>query len=164
MSVALSSHNKPLTWQIGSGCSDTFRSLRSAITAVIRHKDHSIVLGWRRELRDRLAEVVTEASDPNWDGYDALPLSDLSICTARYIIGLLPETTPLPDIVPSINGEIAFEWDRGPSHIFSIKTHRGLLVYAGLLGRDRKYHGQEPLGDELSKSITTVLATFFSKA
>lgn len=163
MSLAIASP-KPMNWQVGQGRSETFRSLRSSIKDFLRHNDQSIVLGWRQELRDRLAQIIIEASEPNWDGYGANCLSESSIWAARYLIDLLPETSALPDIVPCVDGEICFEWDRGLDCIFSIKTYHGLIVYAGILGKDRKYHGQEPMGDELPFSIRTVLATHFPKA
>lgn len=163
MSLAIASP-KPMSWQIGQGQSETFRSLRSNIRAILHHNDQSIVLGWRQELRDRLAQIVIEAAESNWDGYGANCLSESSIWSAHYLIDLFPETSPLPDIVPCVDGEISFEWDRGLDHIFSIKTYHGLIVYAGILGKDRKYHGQEPMGDELPLSIRTTLATYFSKA
>jgi hypothetical protein len=154
---------KPMNWQLWQGHSATFQSLRSRIKDVLHHNDQSIVLGWRQELRDRLAEIVIEAAESNWDGYGASCLSESSIWTARYLIDLLPETSPLPDLVPCVDGEISFEWDRGLDHIFSIKTYRGLIVYAGILGRDRQFHGQEPMGDELPLTIRTTLATYFPK-
>lgn len=154
----------PYMTEVGPGCSEAFRTLQNAISDFRKHAEQSIVLGWRQELRDRLANILLETSERGWDGYDADPTSDLAIATAHYIIGLLPETQPLPDIVPTPNGEIAFEWDRGRHYLFTITTNQGLLSYAGILGPGRKRYGQEPLGDELPASIATTLESIFSKA
>ena len=97
-----------------------------------------------------------------WDGYDAQPIAERAVDIARYLIDLMPETMPYPEIVPSPNGEIAFEWDRGENYLFSIRTHGGLLVYAGIFGADRKQYGQEPIDQGLPQSIATILATYFS--
>jgi hypothetical protein len=126
--------------------------------------EQSIILGWRQALRDQLADVFQEASVRGWDGYDAEPIKQSAVDTAQYLIAVMPETIPHPDVVPSPNGEIAFEWDRSKNYVFSIRTHGRLLVYAGIFGTDRKQYGQEPIGQEFPRSISTILATYFSEA
>jgi hypothetical protein len=138
--------------------------IRSDIKEIRKHADQSIVLGWRQALRDQLADVCHEASVQGWDGYNAEPLTGLAFNAAHRLIDLLPEMMIHPEVVPSPNGEIAFEWDRGVNGLFSIRTHGRLLVYAGLFGTDRKQYGQEPFSDELPRSIATILATYFSEA
>ena len=131
---------------------------------ILSHSEQSIIGDWRQALRDQLADVCQESSVRGWDGYDAEPITKLAVDTVRNLIDLMPETMPRPDIVPSPNGEIAFEWDRGKDYLFSIRTHGGLLVYAGLFGSDRKQYGQEPIDQELPQPISTILATYFSRA
>jgi len=152
-----------LSWQLSPGRSETFRRLQAAVRKILHDQDKSIVLGWRQELRNRLAEIIDEAREENWDGYGAARLSDVAVSAAHYFIDLLPKTEPLPTVIPSPNGEIAFEWDIGTSGVFTVMTHKGMIVYAGLLGPDRKQHGQEPLGDELPRSIRTILETYFAR-
>lgn len=153
----------PYMTEVGPGCSETFRTVQHALSDFRKHAEQSIVLGWRQELRDRLADILHETSERGWDGYDARPISDLAIVMARHLIDLLPETQPLPEIVPASDGEIAFEWDRGRHYLFTINTNQGLLIYAGILGPGRKQYGQEPLGDELPASIAPILESIFSK-
>jgi hypothetical protein len=153
----------PTLADFGPGCSETFYILRSAIFDFRKHRDESIVLGWRQELRNRLVDLIQEASEPAWDGYHAEPVTDLAIATAHYLISLLPETMPLPDVVPTPDGEIAFEWDHSSNYFFTVTTNQGLLIYAGILGPDRKQYGQEPLNDELPGSIAKILGSYFSK-
>jgi hypothetical protein len=163
MSTALASTTfYPL--QIGECFNTASDKLRSVIKDIRWHADQSIVLGWRQALRDQLADACHEASVQGWDGYNAEPLNGLAIDAAHHLIDLLPETIPRPEVVPSPIGEIAFEWDRGVNYLFSIRTHGGLLVYAGLFGSDRKQYGQEPFGDEIPRSISTILAKYFSEA
>lgn len=131
---------------------------------ILSPEERASTLGWQQALRDQLADVCQEASVHGWDGYDAEPIKNTAVDTARYLIDLMPETIPLPDIVPSPNGEIAFEWHRGKNYVFSIRTHARLLVYAGLFGTDRKQYGQEPIGQEFPRSISTILAAYFSEA
>jgi hypothetical protein len=147
---------KKSTWLVGTA------STVSKQISLQSHAEQSVALGWRQTLRDQLADVHQEASVRGWDGYDAEPITKLALDTARNLIDLMPETMPCPDIVPSPNGEIAFEWDRGNDYLFSIRTHGRLLVYAGLFGADRKQYGQEPIDQELPRPISTILATYFS--
>ena len=163
MSIALVSA-PPLVLSFGSGCSEIYHVLQAQLRNAQRHSEQSYVLGWREELRNQLVESVREGSIEGWDGYGAKSVTPLAIATAEHIINLLPETSLPPDIVPTPSGEIAFEWHCGNDYLFSLVTHQGLLIYAGLLGPERKQHGQEPLGDTLPQTIETILETYFSKS
>ena len=162
MSIALTS-SITYPWRVIGVLSQTGDTLKEAIQDSRSHADRSIVLGWRQELRDHLAEVICEAFAPGWDGYDATPLTYRAILDALHMIDLLPETISPPDIIPTPSGEIVFEWDRRENYIFSITVHNGSLVYAGLIGPGRQRSGQEPLGDELPHVVTEILAAHFPK-
>ena len=69
----------------------------------------------------------------------------------------LPTTTPVPDVVPEPDGEIAFEWDYGPWRILSVSVGpTGLLSYAALYGRTSKAHGTEKFIDRLPGAIAVL--------
>lgn len=154
----------PFGLQAPYGCSEASKKIRIELRQILDHAEQSIVLGWRKELRNRLAEIIPEISERGWDGYAAEPVSTLAILTIDYLIDLLPETAPLPDIVPSTNGEIALEWDRDDEYHFSIRTHKGTLLYAGLFGSESKRHGQERLIDEIPQPIAAILSKYFSRS
>jgi len=71
----------------------------------------------------------------------------------------LPTTAPIPDVVPEPDGEVAFEWDRGPWCVFSVSVGSdGTLSYAGLYGRRTKAHGTELFVDAVPKAVMDGLA------
>lgn len=47
---------------------------------------------------------------PNWDGYDAQPVTKETVQAARRLLGLIPRDFPDPDIAPGSDGGIGFEW------------------------------------------------------
>ncbi len=145
------------------GFGETSNKLDEMFEDFFEHRDQSLFLGWRRELKNSVAEVTQEASEHGWDGYDAEPVTDLAYLTARRFIDLLAESALLPDVVPAPDGEIAFEWDHSSNCFFTVTTNQGLLVYAGIFGHDRKQYGQEPLGVELPQTIAKILGSYFPK-
>ncbi len=148
--------------QMKDGVSDTSVVLGNAIDNHLRHKMASIYLGWRGELIDRLLDAISGLSEPGWDGYGAEQISTDAKVTAYNLILVLPRTTPLPDVVPTPEGEIVFEWDRDDDLSFSVQTHSRSLIFAGLLGPGRKQSGQEPFSQQLPSSIAGVLAEYFT--
>lgn len=100
---------------------------------------------WRPFTNALIEELALEHSQPNWDGYGALPVAPEAKTFAQAIIDLLPFTFPAPDPVADPEGELALSWDFGPGHVFTLSISRnGTLSYAGLLGEGRKKHGMEP--------------------
>ena len=47
---------------------------------------------------------------PNWDGYDADPITAETLSAARKFMTMLPATLGKPDIAPGADGTIGFEW------------------------------------------------------
>lgn len=52
---------------------------------------------------------------PDWDGYDAEPISLETVDAARGFKRLLPMLVQAPDIAPGPDGTIGFEWRFKPS-------------------------------------------------
>lgn len=57
-------------------------------------------------------------NQPNWDGYDAQPITRATLDYARQLIGIMPQIFGPPDISPSGEGAITLEWipGTGPLH------------------------------------------------
>ena len=55
-------------------------------------------------------------SKPNWDGFDAEPITPVTVLYARKLLGLMPGTLGAPHIAPGADGSIGFYWsaDQGP--------------------------------------------------
>jgi len=106
-----------------------------------------------------LRDACARAAQENWDGYGAQAVSPAVCEQAEAFLQALPTTAPVPEVVPEPDGEIAFEWDRGPWRVFSVSVGpSGTLSYAGLYGRKAKVHGTELFMDRLPKPIADGLA------
>ena len=106
-----------------------------------------------------LEDVYRNASVENWDGYGARAMSPAAYEHAKAFLEALPTTAPIPDVVPEPDGEVAFEWDRGPWCVFSVSVGSdGTLSYAGLYGRRTKAHGTELFVDAVPKAVMDGLA------
>ena len=158
--AAVADHNFT---ELGFGLGETSAVLRKAFLGYFEHREQSIVLGWRQALRGRVAEVMQEASEQGWDGYDAEPVTDSAFVTAGLLINLFPESMSRPEVVPTPDGEIAFEWDNSSNHFLTVTTNQDLLIYAGILGMDRRQNGKERIGGKLPEAIASILGSYFSK-
>lgn len=97
------------------------------------------------EASGELARWATEASCDNWDGEGAAAMQQSTLRYATRLLWALPSSTPAPDVVVDRDGEVVFDWDRGPGRIFSISVGRdGTLTYAGIFG-NAKTRGTEML-------------------
>lgn len=96
-----------------------------------------------------LDDVYQECCEANWDGYGAEPTSEDAYQEAFKLLGLLPSSIPLPEIVPEPSGGIGLEWSRGKRFVF-VASVRGenFITYAGIFGVN-KTHGKEYFGDSL---------------
>lgn len=136
---------------------DTFEKVQE-------HEERSIVLGWRQELHEKLREIIFEMSEEGGVEEEEEPLDLNAIRAASYVIDLLPETFPLPDLIPTSNGGVAFEFDRGKDYLFSLViTRDSRLVYAGVFGENNKQFGEKVFSDELPRTISSILQSYFPK-
>lgn len=61
-------------------------------------------------LRRELAALKRECSNPNWDGYDAPPLSPVSYDMAIRLARELPRTMAVPTPAVDNSGKMFFQW------------------------------------------------------
>lgn len=84
-------------------------------------------------------------SQPNWDGYGALPIGEETKKNAHGVLSILENSTCAPEIVPNPNGTLSFEWETahgfGQLEIgrtrcsFYVKRHGGrAITYEGSAG------------------------------
>lgn len=69
---------------------------------------------------DQLDEVFTECSRPNWDGYGAQPVQQLTYETTRELLERLPTKAGTPEIGADPDGELVLEWRTGKRKLLSI--------------------------------------------
>jgi len=117
----------------------------------------------KSQLLDEISLQVKKYSQPNWDGYDALPANIDSAAFALRIISDLEEGFPMPVIGTDPEGEITFEWIRDNLHSVSVSVSgTGMLHYASIHGEQIshgkiKYRGFSSLS-EISPLISKTLS------
>lgn len=136
------------------GVSEDADSLRNELRRIRDDSITSITVGglYRVALED-LAQIVSECTEANWDGYDAEPVELLAIPYVVTIVESLPVGFPTPEIAAEPDGEISLDWHLGPRRAFSVSVARnGRLSYAGLFGRS-EVHGTEYMADGIPEPI-----------
>lgn len=147
-------NNSFLTSFGNTGVSEDAQALENQLGDVIRDLFRNETLGEPlRESFAALDAVTEEASTPNWDGYDASPVSELGYIKAKQFLELLPTSIPMPEIAVDPDGDISFEWYCGTNNLFSVSVSgTEELTYAGIFGIN-KVHGVEYFGDHIPRFI-----------
>jgi hypothetical protein len=93
-------------------------------------------------------------TEPNWDGYNALPVSGDAKRNALAALGALARTAPTPTVVPNPNGTLSFEWETeyGIGHLEIGKTRYSFYV--------KPASGRALLSDGDADKISGFLGTF----
>ena len=115
------------------GFGDSSREIVKGINREIAQMWGSESFTFGRPLDDALIslfEVYRECSYSDWDGYDAVAISEDAYEEAQKIINLLPSSIPMPEIVAEPTGDIGFEWRRDKRQVF--------VLSVGGKHRDRK--------------------------
>lgn len=154
----------PTVWRNEPGVSPESKALGDLQVSARRHSLETFSFGWRNRLKDRLLEVAGETTEEDWDGYGAHPISGEACEAALRLIELFPEGILVPDIVPLPSGELGFEWRTDSGLVFSISTRGRTLVYAGILGGERKQYGEEPVFEDLPQGTAEILSGLFGEA
>jgi hypothetical protein len=119
--------------------------------------------GWKDILLNEAIEIKNEYAEVGWDGYEASPISEEAIQRARILIKALPDGAPCPELVPSAEGEIAYEWNLGHSQVLSVTPHPHLLVWAASLGSNHTQFGKISFNnfDPWPTEVLSILACSF---
>lgn len=165
ISLVMPRNNSLLSLLSSTGISDEAKNLRQNIGGTISYLYQNQTLGESlRENLESLEDVVEEASVPNWDGYDALPVTQLVQYKAEQFLTALPSSIPNPEIGVDPDGEVSFEWYNGPGNIFSVSiSGGGKLTYAGIFGLS-KVHGVEYFEDKIPRAILNNLQRLWNEA
>jgi hypothetical protein len=143
-----------------SGLSEEASIIRKMIEEVAKFQP-SIALGEpRSRLEEDLVDVYREAQINDWDREGACRVEPSTFKYADQFLKLLPNSTPLPNILADTDGEILFEWDQGPRFVFSVSVGvDGTLAFAGLFGHE-KIHGIKSIEGALPKAIAESIGKF----
>lgn len=115
------------------------------------------------EVIESLNEIYVECSQPNWDGYGAIPIYASAYEEATRFLKSLPRDVASPEVLPEPDGSVGFEWDNGKDRVFTVSlSGRGSIVYAGLNGKGSKAHGTEVFDDSAPKEIIGKIRRIYS--
>jgi hypothetical protein len=96
--------------------------------------------GLESSLRDELATVWEECRESNWDGYDALPVTQDTLRNAYQFLESMPSDIPAPSIGAEPDGDLTLEWHRAPRRTLSVSVSaEGDLHYSALFGSSRVF-------------------------
>jgi hypothetical protein len=138
------------------GCSKEAASVYRAIQEHRQRIQESNALGFPA-LPDELWTVWNECREANWDGYDALPVSEATFQNAHWLLESLPLGCPPPSVGAEPGGTLTFEWHRGRRRTLTMSVNdEGELHYAALLGPARQ-HGSEVFNREIPPRIITLI-------
>lgn len=145
-------YRNPFFIPIDRGVSETAVTLQKTVEEILGDCSRSVTLD-DQSMMHALLEVLEECSVDNWDGYGAKSISLDSYRNAQLFAMTLPTTIPLPEVSVDPDGEVSFEWYRGPRMVFSLSiSAHNEINYAGLFGHN-KVNGKEYFYDEIPKAI-----------
>lgn len=165
MTAASPTLNSPSFWsRTGTtGTSDASKFLQEILNSNIKALRRAETWNTKGNIITELIDVFNNHSTPNWDGYGAEPIFAIAYDDAVAFINALPTSIPLPEILPEPDGSIGLEWDNGANKTFTVLLNgKGLITYAGILGKCNKAHGTETFDDTIPENITRYLKRIYS--
>lgn len=154
---------QPMFRSADRAISDDARVLQRGLSAVWTHFRDSFSLGASYEATlEELNELYEESQASDWKDSYADRIEYATYVEARRFLSLLPTTFPIPEVGRHPEGEITFEWYRGPNRVYSVAIDpTGKLHYAGMYEADTEY-GTEFFGEDLPSSVAKGLRRLFS--
>jgi hypothetical protein len=131
--------------------------------AAIAARRLGLPTGWSLQaaISDVLA-VARDASTDDWDGEGSRRVSRGSIVYAMDFLRDLPLAVEPPLVDVDRDGEVAFEWIKGPGWRLIVTVgERGDLTYAALLGGDRMRGKESYFSNGLPEGVRTAFRRLF---
>ncbi len=145
------------------GESQAARFVQAQMTEHNRSLHNSAAIGVEMVIREELADVWEECQEPNWDGYDALPVTWDTYNNAERFLLALPFGTRIPSIGAEPDGHITLEWHHSRRRTLSVSiSPNDELHYAALLGPGRTC-GTEPFFGEVPKAILDLIGRVYTR-
>ena len=145
-----------------SGFSSEARYVDESARSGRRRLHESNALGMGSTLTADLTAVWASCREANWDGFDALPVSEASLRNARLFLESMPMGIPAPSIGAEPDGALTLEWHHSTRRTLSVSvSHDGNLHYAALFGPSRVY-GTEAFFGEAPESILELIRRTFA--
>jgi hypothetical protein len=119
-----------------------------SVTAPIR-KTEDILSG--------LIEIQEECSHDDWDDEGTVAISFATLFEAMNFIRLLPAHLKLPDVVPSANGAINFEW-RKDDYICNVElSGTNEIVYSAYFSKINRDYGMKPYFGKIPNKVIELI-------
>lgn len=147
-------------YDVNRGSSPIANEIARAVENLSRYirKSYS---GAEHLIRSELYELIEECSEPDWDGYDAAPVSHASIHAAKKFLLSLPLGSKLPSVGLLPSGNVTLEWHHSRRRSLTISfSSDGDIHYAALVGAGRQ-SGTEPFYGEVPVTILSLLERIF---
>ena len=118
--------------------------------------DQSVTLG-KQSAYNELFAFWQECKSPNWDGYNAFAVQEVTLYKAYLFIQALPLGYPLPSIGAEPDGHLTLEWYSNPRWILSVSiSPESMLYYAALFGT-RSEQGSDHFCVEIPQPILELI-------
>jgi hypothetical protein len=109
-------------------------------------------------------EIGEECSEPEWDGYNAAPITRDAVIRTLRLVYRLPELIQPPNLVPSPGGYISFEWHDAARRVVSVSPKAELIVWAAVLAEDDSQYGKSPIHKGWPSGVLNILHELFSRS
>lgn len=140
------------------GTSETARFISKQTETGLDLLKSSLAFGlYGQKALDDLSLTFEECREANWDGYQAMPVSEDTYQLAAQFLKALPLGASMPAIGAEADGHLTMEWYRSPRRTLSVSiSSEGELHYASLMGASKAY-GTEPFFGEVPEVIMSLI-------
>jgi|GEM_PF-3857993 len=113
-------------------------------------------------LKNLVHDYFESRNNEGWDGYDAVPLTEVSKNTVLALIGLLPQGIKQTEIVPTPSGGFGFDWTEADK-ILSIDVENAEVSWSFINWETKqKQSGYELYKGNLPSGLKEVLIREFA--
>ncbi len=142
---------------VALGVSDVAGTIKAKFEEISRYMAASVSLrSPKLKMREMLIDACQASSEPNWDGYGALPVDCATYSQADHFLRALPRNIPLPEISADPDGQIAVDWRISPKKALAVSIGANQITFAAILGSG-KVHGSDDLGNEIPTLVLQLL-------
>lgn len=130
-------------------------AVRSGASSIVERAEKSVALfGPKAGAISELTCLASECTQPNWDGYGAIPLDPRTVQVAVEIIRSLPDDLPLPSFSIEPDGSVSMDWMPCRNRTFTLSVGKsGRIPYAWIEGADRGHAVAKLTGGQLPPRI-----------
>lgn len=138
------------------GISEAAEIVEKASRRQSDHFNQSVTFS-KQPTYDELWDVWQDCKEPNWDGYDAIPVDRGTFQNAYRFVESLPLGYLPSSVGAEPDGHLALEWHRNPRWTLSVSVSpEGTLHYAALLGAEDP-RGSCPFFGDISENLLSLI-------